>query len=152
MPHRALDRQFVEKFEHSIYADDLTFGANNGKDAFPLCKKAKEWLAEGAFNLRKIHTNFRELQCQTDAQENKTDDSFADGQFTAVEDLSYAKDMLGNYHGNVNGMRVLGVQWITVWTKWYLTFHHICNAADVADPLSGMLLTSCPGSTILKEF
>ena len=101
---------------------DLTFGANNGKNAFPLHKKAKEWLAEGAFNLRKIHTNCRELQCQTDAQENKADDQFADGQFTAVEDLSYAKDMLGNYHGNVNGMKVLGVQWITVWTKWHLTF------------------------------
>lgn len=92
--YRALDRQFVEKFECSIYVDDLTFGDNNERDALQLYKKAKEWFVDGAFNLHKFHTNCRELQRKIDAQENKVEVSTADEQSTAM-DLSYAKDMVG---------------------------------------------------------
>lgn len=45
----------MDKFERSIpvYADDpclVVIGTNNRKDALMLYKKAKERLAEGAFN------------------------------------------------------------------------------------------------------
>ena len=129
--YRVLDRQFVEKFECSIYVDDLTFGDKNERDALQLYKKAKEWLAEGAFNLCKFHTNCCELQRQIDAQENKVEVSIADDLSTAVEDLSYAKDMLGNYHDNKNGVKVLGVQWDS--SSDQLAFD-ICNTAEVVDP------------------
>ena len=92
--YRALDRQFVEKFECSIYVDDLTFGDNNERDALQLYKKVKEWFVDEAFNLHKFHTNCRELQRKIDAQENKVEVSTADEQSTAM-DLSYAKDMVG---------------------------------------------------------
>ena len=55
----------------------------------------------------KFHTNCHELQRQIDAQEKKVEVSFADEQSTAMEDLSYAKDMLGNYHDNIYGVKVL---------------------------------------------
>ena len=59
--------------------------------------------------------------------------SFADGQSTAVEDLSYAKDMIGNYHDNMNGTKVLGVQWDNSLDQLVFDTYHICNAAEVVD-------------------
>ena len=55
--YRVLDRQIVEKFERSIYVDDLTFGDNNERDALQLYKKAKEWLAEGSASSTPTVTN-----------------------------------------------------------------------------------------------
>lgn len=39
--YRALDRQFVEKFECSIYVDDLTFGDNNEKECTPVVQEGE---------------------------------------------------------------------------------------------------------------
>lgn len=132
--YRVLDRQFVVKFECSIYVDDLTFRDNNERDALQLYKKVKEWLAEGAFNLRKFHTNCHKLQRQIDAQEKKVEVSIADEQSTVMEDLSYAKDMLGNYHDNKYGVKVLGVQWDSSSDQFVFNIQDICNAAEVVDP------------------
>ena len=67
--YKVVDLQFVEKFEKSIYADDVTFGACNEQETFQLYKKAKCWLADGAFNLRKFRTDCPELQMWIDLQE-----------------------------------------------------------------------------------
>ena len=56
------DPQFIEKFQRSIYVDDLTFGGDNDEEVFGLYKRAKSWLAEGAFNLRKCVINSPQLQ------------------------------------------------------------------------------------------
>ena len=88
----------------------------------------------GAFNLRKFHTNCCELQRQIDAQENKVEVSFADEQSTTMEDLSYAKDMLGNYHYNKNGVKVIGVQWDNSSDQLVFNIQDICNTAEVVDP------------------
>lgn len=60
--------QFIEKFQRSIYVDDLTFGGDNDEEVFGLYKRAKSWLAEGAFKLRKFVTNSPQLQQRIDEQ------------------------------------------------------------------------------------
>ena len=57
------DPQFIEKFQRSIYVDDLTFGGDNDEEVF---EREKSWLAEGAFNLRKFVTNSPQLQRRID--------------------------------------------------------------------------------------
>ena len=64
-----LDREFVKKFQRSIYVDDITFGADNVKETYRLYKKSKSWLADGGFNLRKYVSNSPELQNMGDTEE-----------------------------------------------------------------------------------
>ena len=51
-----------------------------------------------------------------------------------MEDLSYAKDMLENYHTNKNGVKVLGVKWDNSSDQLVFNIQDICNAAKVVDP------------------
>ena len=64
-----LDREFVKKFQRSIYVDDITFGADNVKETYGLYKKSKSWLADGGFNLRKFVSNSPKLQKMIDTEE-----------------------------------------------------------------------------------
>ena len=64
-----LDREFVKKFQRSIYVDDITFGADNVKETYGLYKKSKSWLADGGFNLRIFVSNSPELQKMIDTDE-----------------------------------------------------------------------------------
>ena len=64
--YKEADQQFLKKFERSIYVDYVSFGAYNEHETFQLYKKAKCWLAEGAFNLRKFRTNSPELHAKAD--------------------------------------------------------------------------------------
>ena len=66
-----LDREFVKKFQRSIYVDDITFGTDNVKETYmKLYKKSKTWLA-GGFNLRKFVSNSPELQKMTKSTKEK---------------------------------------------------------------------------------
>ena len=70
--YRSEDNGFVEKFQRSIYVDDISLGAENAEKAFKLYKQSKHWLAEGGFNLRKFVTNCPELQARINCAENRT--------------------------------------------------------------------------------
>eukprot|EP00731_Ephydatia_muelleri_P027563 Em0019g436a len=88
--YKEVDQQFVEKFERSIYVDDVTFGACNEQETFQLYKKAKCCLLEGAFNLRKFRTNCPVLQRRIDMQECQGADVVpSDQKNTAADDESY---------------------------------------------------------------
>ena len=82
------DPQFIEKFQRSIYVDDLTFGGDNDEEVFGLYKRAKSWLAEGAFNLHKFVTNSPQLQRRIDEQEGDVQAAMGN-QGIAAEDASY---------------------------------------------------------------
>ena len=132
--YRTVDQQFVDKFERSIYVDDLTFSAKDEEDMFQLYKKAKDWLAEGAFNLRKFHTNSPKLQQWIDTEEVKSTVPVSGKLNTTVEDLSYVKSMFGGCQIDSSGVKVLGVQWDSVLDQLSFDIHHIGNAADKVQP------------------
>ena len=52
----------VDTLMHSIYVDDVTFGANTEDEAYQLFSVLTRLFAEGGFNLRKFVTNSMSLQ------------------------------------------------------------------------------------------
>ena len=66
------DPEFVKSFLHSIYVDDVSFGAPDEQQAYQLFVKAKTRLAQAGFNLRKFVSNSHSLQNQVDSQEEDT--------------------------------------------------------------------------------
>ena len=128
------DPQFVEKFQRSIYVDDITFGGDD-EEVFELYEKAKSWLAEGSFNLRKFVTNSPELQQRIDEQEgNGTVQTSTGDQKTAAEDLSYAKNTLGDNHTVLSGLKVLGIQWEPTTDSLCFNIGRICDVAEKIAP------------------
>ena len=55
------DPDFVEKFSHSIYVNDLITGFPDAENAYDFYIKSKQRLLEAAFKLRKFMTNSIEL-------------------------------------------------------------------------------------------
>ena len=134
--YKELDEQFVEKFERSIYVDDVTFGACNEDEAFQLYKKAKCCLAKGAFNLRKFHTNCSELQRLIDVQECQgADMPPSDQKKTTADDESYVRNTLGDYRVNSSAEKVFGVLWDCTSDQLSFDIHHIYEAAKGAEPI-----------------
>ena len=131
--YKGVDQQFVENFERSIYVDDMTFG--DEESAFQLYRKAKRWLAEGAFNLRTFCTNCPELQRRIDMQEcQSTDHVPSDQRQTAADDESYVKNTLGVNHTSLNSKKVLGIQWDSTSDQLSFDVHHIYDAAKGVEP------------------
>ena len=58
----SVDLQFVNKFQRSVYVDDLALGAEDVDSAYDFYIKAKLRLAEASFNLRKFDSNSQELR------------------------------------------------------------------------------------------
>jgi len=104
--------EFLDLFLHSIYVDDITYGASDEEAAFNL--KSKKVLAEGGFNLRKFVSNSQSLQSHIEASEecglargNSSSDSRV-----VEEDKTYTKDILGRTQSNEDGeQKILGVKW-----------------------------------------
>ena len=46
--YKEADQQFVERFERSIYVDDVTFGACNEHESFQLYKKGQMLVSSGS--------------------------------------------------------------------------------------------------------
>ena len=59
--YRDVDTAFVNKLINSLYVDDVTVGLYSPEEGCKFYNKAKVWLAEGGFNLRKYVTNSLEL-------------------------------------------------------------------------------------------
>ena len=58
----SVDLQLVNKFQRSVYVDDLVSGAEDVDSAYDFYIKAKLRLAEASFNLRKFDSNSQELR------------------------------------------------------------------------------------------
>ena len=129
-----LDREFVKKFQRSIYVDDITFGADNVKETYGLCKKSQSWLADGGFNLRKFVSNSPELQKMIDTEEyqRETPSVVNSGdceQNITSEDESYTKTTLGDKQNSPEILKVLGLQWRSAEDHLVFDIHHISELA-----------------------
>ena len=134
--YRSEDSGFVEKFQRSIYVDDVTFGAESAEKAFKLYQQSKLWLAKGGFNLRKFVTNCPELQSRINWAENHTLDQ-SDGTDPArvtSEDMSYVKNTLGDNLNNLEGLKVLGVRWNPESDSLLFDIQHITELATKLQP------------------
>ena len=54
----------------SLYADEVNTGCYTLEDAFEFCKVSKQIMQDGSFNLRKCHSNSKELLPMIQSNEN----------------------------------------------------------------------------------
>ena len=134
--YRTVDHIFVDKFERSIYVDDVSFGADDEDKAFELYTKSKQWLMEGGFNLRKFVTNCSYLQERIDRLECTSAVAHKPTCHTSatLEDESYVKHTLGDSQGNLEGFKVLGVRWNPIDDTLVFDIRHICKLAIEMEP------------------
>ena len=130
-----LDREFVKKFQRSIYVDDITFGADNVKETW----KSKSWLADGGFNLRKFVSYSPELQQMIDTEEYQRETPSAGNngdceQNITSKDESYTKTTLGDKQNSPEILYVLGLQWRSTEDHLVFDIHHISELDVSLEP------------------
>ena len=107
--YRGEDPLFVDKFNRSIYVDDLIFGAKTEDEALELFTKARLCLDKAGFTLRKFVSNSLNLQTLVSPQEHQAQ---VPGRVSvACEDESYTKNTLGERLDHPEYIKVLGVKW-----------------------------------------
>ena len=126
--HYSTHPELVQKLLRSTYVDDIVFGADDVNQAYILCKKSKEVLRSGGFNLRKFATNSSHLQEKIDKEEPLLETT----PVKSKQDLSgseeiYAKTTLGTTQKpRVGELKVLGVRWDVG------TDHFVMNFSEIA--------------------
>ena len=110
--------QFVQTFMQSIYADDVSFGAEDDDSAFDLYLKSKTILAEGGFNLRKFITNSASLGRCIEVNERRLTKSEETNSHKIIEeDKTYTKNILRGKQPCDGEQKILGIKWNYVQDK-----------------------------------
>ena len=108
--YRDGDYSFVEKFNRSIYVDDLTFGGKTEAKALELYEKSRQCLRQAGFTLRKFMSNSTTLQAHISSQ-----DSYGvqvpQREHVTCDEESYTKNTLGERLDLPECVKVLGVKW-----------------------------------------
>ena len=92
--YRDGDNSFVEKFNRSIYVDDLTFGEKTEAKALELYEKSRQCLSQAGFTVRKFMSNSPTLQAHMSSQDNHGF-KFLSVKPVTCDDESYTKNTLG---------------------------------------------------------
>ena len=92
--YRDRDHSFVEKFNRSIYVDDLIFGGKTEAEAFELYEKSKQCLSQAGFILRKFMSNSPALQARVSSQETN-EIQVPQREAVTCDNESYTKNTLG---------------------------------------------------------
>ena len=92
--YRDGDHSFVEKFNRSIYVDDLTFGEKTEAKALELYEKSRQCLSHTGFTLRKFMSNYPTLQARMSSQNNHGV-QVPQREPVTCDDESYTKNTLG---------------------------------------------------------
>ena len=120
--------------ELSFYVDDLLTGESNDKKALAIYHRAKKWMAEGGFNLRKWKTNSIELQ-RAIAETESVTKSIGASSNNKENDESYVKP---NSQGLSTSMpidedifvKVLGMNWNILEDEIIFSFAELYNYAS----------------------
>ena len=108
--YRDGDHSFVEKFNRSIYVDDLTFGEKTEAKALELYEKSRQCLSQAGFTLRKFMSNSPTLQARMSSQDNHGV-QVPQREPVTCDDESYTKNTLGERLDLPECVKVLGVKW-----------------------------------------
>eukprot|EP00731_Ephydatia_muelleri_P035515 Em0131g2a len=126
------DPQFVDKFNRSIYVDDLTFGAKTEDEALELFTKSRLCMDKAGFTLRQFVSNSLDLQARVSPQEYQA--SVPCGEAIACEDESYTKNTLGERLDHPECVKVLGVKWKPVDDALICDLSNLYKAASELKP------------------
>jgi hypothetical protein len=136
--------------EESLYVDDLISGGENESKAFEIYQSSKCILAEGSFNLRKWHSNSRELLDrihQAEAGDGINQHSKDDIKPKSIteEDQSYTKSTIGsdNREKEVDVVNVLGTKWDCKTDELCFNLSSIVEKMGWDDPLEGIGELEC---------
>ena len=122
-----------------LCVDDMSCGANTVNEAVDICKKAKDILFQGGFNLRKWNSNSQILLSELQQLE-KPNCQTRDSVSPVMEDeQSYTKYSVG-LPSRDSISKVLGVQWDSETDQFCIDFSHIVELANSLPPTKRSLL------------
>ena len=119
--------ELVSLFMRLIYADDVSFGADNEESAFELYTKSKELLSRGGFNLCKFVSNSALLSNRIKAKELGADVSRHTKPKVIEEDKSYTKDVLGGKQNENGEQKIFSVKWNFVQDTLVFDLNELAN-------------------------
>ena len=120
----SVDLQFVNKFRHSVYVDDLASGAEDIDSAYDFYIKANLRLEEASFNLRKFDSNSQELQKRIARNEQP---------LCHDASATNSRSQMKTSHETTQ-RQVLGVKW-NVTTDWFVfDISDVCHRMKDAEP------------------
>ena len=132
--YRSVDSGHVEKFPHSIYVDDDTFGGKGVDETYNLYLFLKIRLAEGGFNLQRFVTNSPELRRRITEHESCLEND-AVKPTVVEEDESYAKNALGSKQEVLTGeQKILGIHWNFTEDTLKFDLSYIVGSAEGLSP------------------
>ena len=92
--------------------DDVSLGSDDEDGAYELYERSKGILSEGGFNLRKFVTNSKGLQRRIEQDKLMVvSDNDIKPKCCTEEDVSYAKNTLGDAPAGQGEQKILGVNW-----------------------------------------
>ena len=127
------DPQFVDCLKGSFFVDDLVTSCRYSEEAFLLYEKARAWMQEGGFKLRKWKTNVKELYAKVCESENEHPGK----EVTAHNDPK--KDELGL---PVSENKVLGLAWDSMENSLQFNFDKIIEDKHKIVPTKRVILSN----------
>jgi len=135
--YRESHPRVVSMLEH-LYADDFSGGTNDSEEALTVYRDAKEILVQGGFNLRKWHSNDKEVLSAIRSLEAKRSPVNHECKTqVSKESLSCVDSVVNPPDGNDN-TKLLGVNWDSYSDRIYFDMQHVI---DFARSLLPTLLT-----------
>ena len=124
--------QLVQQNKESLYVDDFLSGEDSVEKAVTLYRKSKQIMGEEGFNLRKWHSNSKELISIINAEEPKPKNT--EQEIVSEEDESFAKATVGPVNSTANNLndelvKVLGTLWNTETDQFLFNFDEIIEYA-----------------------
>ena len=136
--YKQSEPEMFKLLQNCLYVDDLITGEENDEKAQNVYTKSKRIMAAGGFNLRKWHSNSRNLlkyieNCEVSVP-HSSQPPMPPNQVEVEDDQSYAKSTItGDCENQANStVKVLGLNWDTVPDKFFFNLvrfrkweHHI---------------------------
>ena len=125
-----------DKLMNSLYVDDVNSGGHSIEEVMQLYEKSKQLMAEGAFHLRKWHSNSEEVMSRIQQMEAVNIDSKEIEKPLSEEDQSFAKTTLqpGEKHHKSEENKVLGLSWDSDRDMIVFKFSELAQLASELSP------------------
>ena len=134
----------MKSIESSLYVDDLIAGEATVEQAFNLYKRAKSFMADGNFNLRKWNSNSTELLTKIRSVEQQAANEQASLQLdsTSQEDKTTDKLMvgLGDHSIESEPSKLLGIHWNSKTDEFLFCFSELITYMNELPPTKRSIL------------
>ena len=136
--------ELVKSIESSLYVDDLIAGEATVEEAFNLYKRAKSFMADGNFNLRKWNSNSTELLTKIRSVERQAANEQASLQLDSTSQEDKATDKLlvglGDHSIESEPSKLLGIHWNSKTDEFLFCFSELITYMNELPPTRRSIL------------